>query len=99
MFLGHWWTLLHKVESVHGTRAASQELRDHDVKVLFMEDDPELQRAVRELYYAIMATFDGTGCYKLFENSEGQTFALNAKIHAAVQQPTPAALPVSSGNP
>jgi hypothetical protein len=23
MFLGHWWTLLHKVESVHGTRAAS----------------------------------------------------------------------------
>jgi hypothetical protein len=24
MFLGHWWTLLHKVESVHGTRAASK---------------------------------------------------------------------------
>jgi hypothetical protein len=23
MFLGYWWTLLHNVESVHGTRATS----------------------------------------------------------------------------
>ena len=33
MFLGHWWTLLHKVESVHGTRAASTRSGAGDVEV------------------------------------------------------------------
>ena len=33
MFLGHWWTFLHKVESVHGTRAASVLVRQGHVAI------------------------------------------------------------------
>jgi hypothetical protein len=35
MFLGHWWTLLHKVESVHGTRAASKTLYTADPGIAY----------------------------------------------------------------
>lgn len=68
----------------HARRVNMQELQERGVHVVDMNAQPELQNAVRELYYAVMATFDHTGCYKLFENSENQTFALNAEVQAAV---------------
>ncbi|MHB8145974.1 MAG: SDH family Clp fold serine proteinase [Vulcanimicrobiaceae bacterium] len=74
----------------HARRVNIDDLRNHGVRVYDMATDLPLQDAVRELYYAIMATFDMTGCYKIFENSENQTFALNAQFTV---QPTPQAPP------
>ena len=36
-----------------------------------------VQEAVREPYFAIMATFDGTGAIKIVANSNGKTLALS----------------------
>jgi hypothetical protein len=54
-----------------------------------MSTEPALQNAVRELYYAIMATFDGTGAFKLFENSENQLLSLGVVVQIAQAVPLP----------
>jgi hypothetical protein len=68
----------------HARRVGIAQLEEKGVKILDMRTDENLQRAVRGLYYAIMITFDGTGVYKLFENSEGKTLAMNIQVQ--VQQ-------------
>jgi hypothetical protein len=62
-----------------------------------MGKDPALQEVVRDLYFAIMATFDGTGAVKLIENSEGKTLALTIQLMAGPippQGPQPIVPPV-----
>lgn len=77
----------------HARRVSAQELMAHGVKVVDMGADLPLQHAVRELYYAVMTTFEVTDCVKLFENSEGGRVCINAKVQAVQAPPAPATVP------
>ncbi len=57
------------------------------MKVVDMRTDAALREAVRQLHLILMVTFQGTGAYKIFENSEG--FILSQGV--AVQPVTPTA--------
>ena len=73
----------------HNHRVSVTALREKGVNVLDMSTEPALQNAVRELYYAIMATFDGTGAFKFFENSENQLLSLGVVVQIAQAVPLP----------
>lgn len=77
---------------VTSRRVTVEYLGDHGVNVLDMRSDRALQEAVRGLYFAIMATFDGTGAVKIVENSEGKLLALGIQqqVQTVVPMPTPA---------
>ena len=46
-----------------------------------MEDqNSDIQDAVRQLHFAIMATLDETGAAKIFENSEGAVLIKSVNI-------------------
>jgi hypothetical protein len=68
----------------HARRVDAAELLTLGAKIERLEDQTsELQQAVRDLHLAIMATLDGTGVIKLFENSEGACLVRAAKIGPA----------------
>lgn len=75
----------------HSRRISVAHLRSNGVKVLDMNTHPPLQEAIRALYYAILVTFEGTGTFKLFENSEGQVVAHSLMVQ--VVSPIPQSVP------
>jgi len=74
----------------HARRVDALILRDLGVKVeLLEEQDSNLQDAIRQLHFAIMATLDNTGAAKIFENSEGAVLIrLVAVGPVTLQQPS-----------
>ncbi len=57
----------------HARRIDAQELSDLGVKVERVEDlSPALQKTLRHVHLAVMATLENTGVIKMFENSEGR---------------------------
>lgn len=81
----------------HNRRVTIKALEENGVRVFDMGENPALQEAVRDLYFAMMATFDGTGAVKLVESSEGKTLAVTVQQVAISPsqplQPGPPALP------
>ena len=56
----------------HARRIDAEKLKDKGVIIELLEkQQSNLQDAIRQLHFSIMATFDGTGAVKIFENSEG----------------------------
>jgi hypothetical protein len=56
----------------HARRIDAEQLQKLGVKIEMLEEqDAKLQDAVRQLHFSVMATLDGTGAAKIFENSEG----------------------------
>lgn len=56
----------------HARRVDSAELEKVGVKIRRLSNEKsEIQDAIRQLHLVIMATLDGTGAVKIFENSEG----------------------------
>lgn len=56
----------------HARRIDASQLRKLGVKIELLEEQKDkFQDAIRQLHLAIMATLDGTGAAKIFENSEG----------------------------
>lgn len=56
----------------HARRIDAEQLQKLGVKIDMLEEqDAKLQDAVRQLHLSVMATLDGTGAAKIFENSEG----------------------------
>ena len=66
----------------HARRIGLQELKRLQVDVVDTRSDPKLHQAVRELYVAILVTFEGTGAYKIFENSEGAALIKMVQLQA-----------------
>jgi len=65
----------------HARRIDAAELITLGVNVQRLEDQsPELQIAIRHLHLAIMATLDGTGVVKMFENSDGAALLRQIQI-------------------
>lgn len=59
----------------HGKRVSIEDLRAKRVVVSDLESkDPELWRHIEEAWYAVIHTFEGTGAFKLYESSDGQTW-------------------------
>ena len=71
----------------HSRRVGIDDLIGKGIKVVDMRIDDDLRKAVRSLHIALMVTFQGTGAFKIFENSEGILLSQGA----AVQPITPAA--------
>ncbi|MGB2762683.1 MAG: ATP-dependent Clp protease proteolytic subunit [Minisyncoccales bacterium] len=56
----------------HARRIDAEQLQKLGTKIEILEEqDTKLQDAVRQLHLSVMATLDGTGAAKIFENSEG----------------------------
>ncbi|MCK4418394.1 ATP-dependent Clp protease proteolytic subunit [Candidatus Aerophobetes bacterium] len=73
----------------HARRIDANQLKKLEVKIeLLEEQEDKLQDAIRQLHLAVMATLDGTGAAKIFENSEGAALIRMVNI-----QVTPTPLP------
>jgi len=71
----------------HARRVDINRLKELGVKVEDLKDQSsELQDAIRQLHLAIMATFDGTGAVKIFENSEGAVLIRTVNIQILPNQ-------------
>jgi len=58
----------------HGKRVSFSDLVEKGVKVENIEEQPDLWLAVEDAWYAVVHTFENTGAFKLYENSDGQTW-------------------------
>lgn len=76
----------------HARRIDAFQLKRLGVRIERLEEQkPKLRDAIRQLHLAIMATLDGTGAAKIFENSEGAALIrmVNIQVSASpIQQPT-----------
>lgn len=65
----------HNAFRSHSRRVSLDELRNRGVTALDIRThDPQLWECVEVAWYAIQHTFEGTGAFKLFENSRRRTF-------------------------
>lgn len=64
----------------HGRKVGIDKLQEMGVKILDTRTQPQLRDAIRDLHIALMLTFNGTGCYKLFENNQGEALVGNIVI-------------------
>lgn len=83
----------------HGRKVSLAALQSKGVEVLDLRTDPPLRELVRSLYLAILGTFDNTGSFKLYENSENKTLSQNVVVQV-IQAPVPATTkPILPGLP
>ncbi len=64
----------HNLFKTHSRRVGLKEIKSNniDLKLVNIEEDPKLHRCILRLYAAISHTFNNTGAYKIYENSQGQ---------------------------
>jgi hypothetical protein len=80
----------HNAFRSHSRRVNLEELRSRGVVALDIRThDPQLWQRVEEAWYGIQHTFEGTGAFKLFENSRRRSFV--RLIQIVVQVPGPVA--------
>jgi len=68
----------------HGRPIGMEELRKLDVKILDMSTDATFKERIWDVYNSVIATFVGTGAYKIFENHLGDCLA-RVSIQVAIQ--------------
>jgi len=72
----------------HARRIDAEQLKKLGAKIKILEEqDNKLQDAIRQLHLSIMATLDGTGAAKIFENSEGAVLIRMANIKPVQARP------------
>ena len=71
----------------HGRRVDREAAREQGLKVIDLEDDPELQDAMLSVHHAVNHTLSGTNAYKLIENHHGRAFILSAQPEIVLQGP------------
>jgi len=68
----------------HARRVDVEDLEKLDVKVKRLENESgELQDAIRQLHFAVMATLESTNAVKIFENSEGAVLLRMVNVRMA----------------
>lgn len=77
----------------HSRRVGIDDLIGKNVKVVDMRTDVALREAVRQLHLAVMGTFQNTGSFKIYENSEG--FILAHGVAVQTVTPTVASAPAA----
>lgn len=84
----------HNKFKTHGARIGVPELRAVGLPVTVLNDDKEFHDLVQEISYGIAFTFQGTGCYRLWENSHGEgIFRLVQQQEIRIPMPPPHLLP------
>jgi len=72
----------------HARRIDARKLKEKGVIIEFLEEQQgDLQDTIRQLHFSIMATLDGTGAVKIFENSEGAVLIRMVNIEAKQVNP------------
>jgi len=66
----------------HARRVGIDEVRERGLRVIALEDQPELQDAVLSAHHAMMLSFGQTPTSKIVENNEGRTWL---KFQPAIQ--------------
>jgi len=61
----------HNLFKSHSARIGVKELKTKRVRVDIINKDEQLYDRVMRVYYSIVVTFQNTGAYKIFENSQG----------------------------
>jgi len=77
----------HNAFKSHGRRVTLGDLQQHGVVAKDIRNDAALWKTVEEAWYAVQHTFEGTGTFKLFENSRRRAFI--RLVQVAIQVPTP----------
>jgi len=78
----------HNAFRSHGRRVNLCDLQSKGVKAIDVRSkDPLLWSRIEEAWYAIQHTFEGTGAYKLFENSRRRCFVRLIQVVVQVAQP------------
>ena len=77
----------------HSRSIMREELREHGISVLDLEDDPALQDAVLSVHHAYSHTFAGPAL-KIIENNLGRAFVINGGV--VMTPPSPPAGPPHS---
>jgi len=79
-----------KVTLSHARRIDADQLRKKGVMIeLLEEQESKLQDAIWQLHFAIMATLDGTGAVKIFENSEDAVLIRMVNVGVTPQRQHP----------
>ncbi len=90
----------HNAFKSHGARVGIKDLLKRKVKVTSINEDRELHDRVMSAFFAVTLTFDGTGAFKIFENSRGQALIRMIQLQAVQFMPPPGmAIPVMPGRP
>ncbi len=83
----------------HGARVGVKELQERGVPVVVINDDPTLYDSVMSVYHAISLTFNGTGAYKIFENSRGNALIRMVQVQVVMSPGPGPPLPAGPGLP
>jgi hypothetical protein len=70
------WFADHSFFKSHGRNVTRDDARSQHIKVIDLEDDPQLQDLVLSVSHAAQLTFGTTPCAKLVENHKGRTWAV-----------------------
>jgi hypothetical protein len=92
----------HNVHRAHGRHLHRSELRSQGVKIVNLEDDPELQDAVLSVHHACMLTVGNYNTNKLVENHNGiahMKIVGQIAVQMPIQVPTPMAPPPQAPTP
>lgn len=73
----------------HGCRVSRDDARAHNINIIDLEKDQELQDLVLSVHHAISHTFAGTPVTKLIENHNGRAYIESRGIQV-IQQRTAA---------
>lgn len=83
----------------HGRRISREEAEAVGIKIVRLEDDPDLQGLVRSVHHAIRHTF-GIGVAKLVENQHGRAYIESQQqVVIGVQGSPPGLGPIQPGPP
>jgi len=86
----------HNAFRSHSRRVSLEDLRARGVIAQDIRSDPQLWKFIEDAWYAIQHTFEGTGAYKLFENSRRRTFVRLIQMVVQVAGPAvPSAPPAA----
>ncbi len=81
----------------HGARVGAAELRRQGVPAKILNEDKPLHEAVMTVYYSLMLTFEGTGAFRIIENSRGAAYIRSMQMQVLAVRPGPALSPPGGG--
>ena len=81
------WLSDHSYFKTHGRHIPRQELENRNLKIIRLEDDPQLQDLALSVFHVTTHTFAATGAVKIIENHQGRAFIKSQAV--MVQMPGP----------
>ena len=69
------WLTDHKKFKTHGRHISRDELAKHGLKIVYLEEDQDVQDSVLSIFHSVTQSFDSTGTIKLLANNNGKAFA------------------------